>query len=173
MSDWKQNAFKLGTALVAGSVASIAMNKMTALLEAAQPKTPRVGDAFRDRKDPQRLLIDRANKRFGWKMRRKARRLAARRLRFGLGVGSTVGGILLRRKLGATKSPLKGAAFDTALFVLVEELIKPRLGAHPGARKIPWQTHAAALGGRATYGVVNAGVRQGLQRMAPARLRPH
>ena len=170
MTNWKQHAFKLGTALVAGSVASFAMNKATWLLESAQPGAPRVGDAFRDKKDPQRALIDRANKRFGWKMRRKARRQAARRLRLAIGVGSTVGGILMRRKLGATKSPLKGAAFDTALFVLVDELIKPGLGAHIDVRKIPWQTHAAALGGRATYGVVNAGVRQGLKRVAPASL---
>ena len=161
----KKKAFALARGAVAGAVATMAMKKVTSLLESK--KKIRAQDAFRERKLAEREIIDRLNKRYKWKMSRPKRAVAARGLRWGIGIGTGAVGSYVARRVGAESSPWRAAILSALTFMVFDELIKPAVGVQTSPRQVPLQTHAAALAGHATYGLVHAGTGQALQRVMP------
>ncbi len=171
MADLTQTALRITRGAVAGAVATFAMKRITSLLESRQRSSPSVARGFRQRKPPERALVDRMNKRFGWGMSRRKRRKVSKRVKWALGVTTGIANAWLRRRLGATNSLLRGAVFGTLSFFLADEVLKPAIGAGTKPTKVPWPTHATALAGHATYGLVNAGVRRALKEKTPLNRR--
>ncbi|MFP4600410.1 MAG: hypothetical protein ACLFVJ_19295 [Persicimonas sp.] len=171
MADLTQTALRITRGAVAGVVATFAMKRITSLLESRQRSSPAVGRGFRPRKPAERALVDRMNKRFGWGMSRRKRRKVSKRVKWALGATTGIANAWLRRRVGATDSLLRAAALGALTFLLADEVLKPALGVGIKPTKLPWPTHATALAGHATYGLVNAGVRRMLEEKTPLNRR--
>lgn len=159
---------RLATGALAGAVATWAMKTVTSLLESKQDVSAKVEEAFAEKKPAEEVIVDRVSKKMGKRLSRKKRKRAVEGVKWGLGVGSGVATAWARRSLGAGSSLTKGALFGVATFLLVDEILKPALGVHKGPKALPWQTHARAFAGHATYGLVNAGVRKAAGKVLPA-----
>jgi hypothetical protein len=167
MAEMEQPIFRLVSGAAAGVVASFAMKRVMSFLDKRRETGPSIKRAFRDRKAPERILVDKAADTFGWKLKRRKKRKLARRVRWGMGAATGVATAWLRRRLGATDSIARGALFGASIFFLADEVLKPAIGARQKPTDIPWQTHARAVAGHATYGLVQAGVRRALKRALP------
>ena len=167
MGTLTNKAVHVARGAAAGALATFAMKGVMSLLESEKKMS--IKDAFQDRKPAEREVIDRLNKRYKWKMPRSKRAVAARGVRWGLGIGAGMLGSYLTRRLGAKGSPFKGAAVSAMMFILIDEVLKPTIGVRPKPKNVPLQTHAAALAGHTTYGLVNAGAEQAMERLLPDR----
>lgn len=168
MNTFMEKAVHLGRGALAGALATVAMKGVISLLESKKKMGTK--EAFSDRKPAEREVIDGLNKRYGWKMKKSRRAIAARGLRLGVGMGTSMVSSYLTRRMGAKESPLKGAALAVLIFVVIDEVIKPAIGVRPSPLNVPFQTHFAALAGHATYGLVNAGTEQVMERVLPEEL---
>ncbi len=164
----RDTAFHLATGALAGAVATWAMKKVTAFLESRQDVSAQVEESFAEKKPAEEVIVDRVSKKMGKRLSRKKRKRAVEGVKWGIGVGNAMLLALARRKLGTDSSLARGALFGLVSFLLVDEVLKPAIGVHKGPTELPWQTHARAFAGHATYGLVNAGVRKAAGRILPA-----
>ncbi|MFP5286044.1 MAG: DUF1440 domain-containing protein [Thermoanaerobaculia bacterium] len=160
----------LALGALAGAAATWIMGQVTTFLyEREDEQARRREDQARGEKTAYEVAAEKAAGFADRQLSDDERKKLGSAIHWAVGIGAgALHGVLRRRLVGRGLGPdlLVGAAFGTAVWLLLDEVGNVALGLTPGPAAFPWQTHARGLAGHVVLGLATEGVMQAADRVA-------
>ena len=141
--------------MVAGAVATWAMNKVTSLMYEREDKTARRReDQARRGRTAYQVAAEKFARLGNRRLNKEDRQDLGNAVHWALGTGASALYGALRPRFNGRGGLLSGLAFGTTVWLILDNLAVYGLKLTPGPRTFPWQTHARGLVGHLAYGAV-------------------
>jgi hypothetical protein len=157
----------LAAGLIAGATATWAMKQVQSFIDRKANIDPELEHAGPGTKSSDEVIVGGVSDKLGLDLTEAQRDQADKAMHWVLGLGNGLATAWVRNKTGAGQSLVRGTLLGVGTFVVVEEILKPAIGASRKPSELPWKLHARGLAGQAVYGLVNSGVRKTAARYLP------
>jgi len=141
--------------VVAGAVATWAMNKITTFLYENEDRgARRREDQARRGRTAYQVAAEKFARLGHRRLTKEDREDLGNVIHWALGTGAAALYGALRPRFNGKGGILSGLAFGTTVWLVLDNLAVYALKLTPGPRAFPWQTHARGLAGHLAYGAV-------------------